>query len=92
MFNVLKRLSLKAGVGSHLFSVSCCKSDIYNVGSHNTFSGLKVIYFLLIIIIFFFGVIAYIKSMQSMESMYEKVSPNLTFSGIHRNTPIIVIW
>jgi len=34
----------------------------------------------------FFDVIASIKSMESMEYMYEKVSRNVTFSGIHRNT------
>ena len=35
-----------------------------------------------------FDVIASIKSMESMECMYEKVSRNVTFSGIHRNTQI----
>jgi hypothetical protein len=37
-------------------------------------------------------VIASIKSMESMECMYEKVSHNVIFSGIHRNTQIIVMW
>ena len=40
----------------------------------------------------FFDVIAPIKSMENMEYMYEKVSGNVTFSGFHRNTQIIVMW
>ena len=35
--------------------------------------------------------IASIKSMESLECMDEKVSRNVTFSGIHRNTQIIVV-
>jgi len=35
---------------------------------------------------------ASIKSMESMECMYEKVSRNVTFSAIPRNTQIIVLW
>ena len=42
--------------------------------------------------LFIFDVIASIKSMESMECMYEKVSRNVTFSGIHRNTQIFVMW
>ena len=34
----------------------------------------------------FFDVIASIKSMESMECMYENVSRTVTFSGIRRNT------
>ena len=45
-----------------------------------------------IIIILFFDVITSIKSMESMECMYEKMSRNVTFSAIHRNTQIIVMW
>ena len=30
--------------------------------------------------------------MESMEYMNEKVSRNVTFSGIHRNTQITVMW
>ena len=41
--------------------------------------------------VYTFDVIASIKSMESMEYMYEKVSRNVTFSGIHRNTQIIVM-
>ena len=37
-------------------------------------------------------VMASIKLMESMECMYEKVSRRVTFSGIHRNTQIIVMW
>ena len=33
-----------------------------------------------------------IKSMESIECMYEKVSRKVTFSGIHRYTQIIVMW
>ena len=41
---------------------------------------------------FSFDLIASINSMESMECMYEKVSCNVTFSGICRNAQIIVMW
>jgi hypothetical protein len=41
---------------------------------------------------YFFDVIASMISKESMDCMYEKVSRSVTFSGIHRNTQIIVMW
>ena len=40
----------------------------------------------------FIDVITSINTMENMECMYENVSDNVTFSGIHRNTQIIVMW